>query len=140
MNRLFTAILGALIVALFALSATPAFAQDSTPSDVDAADQAYLQEYHQRAVEKYRAMQAAQAAQAGAGLPDWGGEMAVREYNQRSRDAYAAIPKRTTPAVAGGMPDWGGELFLAEYEQRAQERYQLWLARQNGRLTGSRSR
>lgn len=140
MNRLFIALLSALIVAIFALNPTAAFAQDSTPSDVDAADQAYLQEYHQRAVEKYQAMQRTQAAQAGAGMPDWGGEMTVREYDQRSRDAYAVIQKRTTPAVADGLPDWGGEMFLAEYKQRAQDRYRVWLAQQNGRLTGSTSR
>ena len=139
MNRLFITLLSTLIVALFALNASPALAQDSTPGSVDADDAAYLQEYQQRAAEKYQALKTAQATQVAAAQPDWGGEMAVREYNQRSRAVYAAVQQRSRPAVVYSTPDWGGELFLAEYEQRGQERYRVWLAQQNSRLTGSTS-
>lgn len=144
MSRLFTTLLSTLLVAIFALNATPAFAQDSTPSDVDTADRAYLQEYQQRAVEKYETMQATRAAgkaaSAASAAPDWGGEMAVREYDERSRAVFAAVQQRSVSAVVNSAPDWGGEMFLAEYEQRGRERYRIWLAQQKSRLTGSASR
>lgn len=144
MNRLFIALLSTLIVALFALNPTTAFAQDNTPDAGDAADQAYLQEYHRRAVEKYESMLATQAAKNAAinnrAMPDWGGEIFVQEYEQRTREKYAAVQKSATPVVVDSMPDWGGAIFLAEYEQRAQERYQVWLAQRDNRLTGNTSR
>lgn len=139
MNRLFIALLSMLIIAIFALSATPAFAQDSTPGTVDADDAAYLQEYEQRAADKYQTLKATrQAARNAAVAADIGGELFVQEYNQRARDIYAAI-SRPAP-VAQAETDWMGAGFLVEYEQRAQVGYQLWLAQQNGRLTGSTSR
>lgn len=138
-RRMITAILTSLLFALFALSAAPAFAQDPIPSDVDAAEQAYLQEYHQRAVEKYQAMKATQAARnasvAAAAVPDWGGEMFVQEYQQRAREVYASVQQPSTSVVINTVPDWSGEMFLTEYEQRAQERYQQWLASRDGRIT-----
>ena len=138
-RRIITAILTSLLLALFALSAAPAFAQDAIPSDVDAMDQAYLQEYQQRAVEKYQAMKATQAARnasiAAAAVPDWGGEMFVQEYQQQAREVYAAAQKPGTPVIVNSVPDWGGEQFLAEYSQRSQEKYQQWLASRDGRLT-----
>lgn len=123
-RRIINAILTSLLFALFALSAAPVFAQEPTPGTVDAAEQAYLQEYQQRAVEKYQALQAKRTATiAATAIPDWGGEMAIREYDERSRAAYAAIQKGSALALIDGVPDWGGELFLAEYEQRAREIY-----------------
>lgn len=138
-RRMITVILTSLLFAFYALSAASAFAQDAIPSDVDAADQAYLQEYQQRAVDKYQAVQTTQAARnasiAAAAMPDWGGEMFVQEYQQQAREVYAAAQKPGTPVVVNSVPDWGGELFLAEYQQRGQERYQQWLASRDGRLT-----
>lgn len=143
-RRMITAILTSLLLALFALSAAPAFAQDATPSDVDAAEQAYLQEYQQRAAEKYQVLKTTQAARnasiVAAAIPDWGGEMFVQEYQQQARDLYVAVQKPSTPAVVNSVPEWSGELFLAEYEQQGRERYPVWLAQQKGRLAGSTTR
>jgi uncharacterized protein YbcV (DUF1398 family) len=143
MNRFSIAILCSLILAIFALSATPAFAQDASPNDVDAMDQAYLTEYQQRAVEKYAAMQATQTAKNVAAkvtaLPDYGGEIFLQEYDQRARALYTAL-RRSAPPLVQSEPDWFGEIFLAEYEQRAGKRYQQWLAQQNGRITGAAPR
>lgn len=126
-RRMITVILTSLLFAFFALSAAPAFAQDAIPSDVDTADQAYLQEYQQRAVEKYRSMQATQAAKnaavSAASTPDWGGEMFVTEYAQKSQDAYAAIRQPARSGLANSTQDWGGEMFVAEYAQKSQDAY-----------------
>ncbi|MCL4834065.1 MAG: hypothetical protein KJZ86_16600 [Caldilineaceae bacterium] len=141
-RRMLIAILYTLAIAFFALSTTPLFAQDATPNDVDAEDRAYLQEYNQRAVEKYRSMQATQAAKnaasKAASTPEYGGESFLTEYAQRASDTYAASRQPSRPALTQSTPDWGGEMFLAEYGQRSQEKYQQWLASRDGRTVSTK--
>lgn len=68
-------------------------AADAPTNPVDAVDQAYLTEYHQRAVDKYEAFVTRQISKTPSNdtFQDWGGELFLAEYEQKAREKYTAM-------------------------------------------------